>query len=222
MLPKFFELAAFVISAGGFGWGAVHLLKKGTPMYFRFYVYAAGCYVLEELWVIVNAYFGRGVLEGLLTVRLFGIFGCFSFILSANANVFDRIVDEGRRKAVLPAFAAPVLLTAIYVLYLALTWSKIGPLKAALGFLSVAPALPASYYSLKHLLIPPDSLNLISSIRPLNILSLLFFTAVYSFLLIYLFDIRLMTGIYDAFTAVLLAGIMICSERGASKWKMLI
>lgn len=74
-LIKAFELLAFDVSAKAFGYGAFHLFRKGKPKYFQLFVCAAGCYMLEELRVIVNSLLGSGSRDGLVTVRLFGFFG---------------------------------------------------------------------------------------------------------------------------------------------------
>ena len=71
---KLFEMLAFAISVIAFGYGVGAFYRQNTLRYFQLYVCAAGCYMLEELWVIVNSLFGNGSQDGLVTVRLIGFF----------------------------------------------------------------------------------------------------------------------------------------------------
>lgn len=65
---KILELLAFATSVVAFGYGAIHLFKKGVIDYFKHYIYATGCYMLEELWVIVNSLLGNGSQSATLAV----------------------------------------------------------------------------------------------------------------------------------------------------------
>ena len=117
-MATFLALVSFALATVAFCYGAYYLFRKELPKYFQLYVCAAGCYMLEELWVIVNSLLGDGVADGLITVRLIGFFGCLCFLLSANANQFDMVVDEGNdKKAKTLAFTAPTLLFALMVIY---------------------------------------------------------------------------------------------------------
>lgn len=116
--------------------------------------------MLEELWVIVNSLFGNGSEDGLVTVRLFGFFGCLCFMLSANMGEFDKVVDEKRdTKADFAALIAPAVLLVIYAIYAFAPANDGTTLVVVLGFISISPALPAAYLSLKHLLLPEDGMG---------------------------------------------------------------
>lgn len=166
---KLLELLAFAVSAAAFALGAAYRVRREMPKYYQLYVCAAGCYMLEELWVIVNSLLGNGSQDGLLTVRLFGFFGCLCFMLSANANEFDRMIDEGQNRRVrLLACAAPLLLLALFAFYAASPANTEPAGVTVAGFFSVSPALLASYYSLKHLLLPDDAMGFLKITRGLN------------------------------------------------------
>lgn len=220
---KILETLAFFVSAAAFGVGVLTLLKKDAPRFFKLYVCAAGCYILEELWVIVNALLGSGAQDGLVTVRLFGFFGCLCFMLSANANEFDRIVDEGKnKKEALMALAAPVVLIALYAAYVVFQANTHTLSTSIIGFLSIAPALPAAYYSLKHLLLPEDAMGFLRCTRGIDIVSLAFYAANYLYPLLNLFCPELVMSVYDVVIALLLSVIVLMCGKGAKKWKTLI
>ena len=88
------EVTAFAFSVAAFVYGVLHILRKNAPNYFKLYVFAVGCYMLEELWFIVFFFLANSTYDGIVTVRLFGVFGCLCFMLSSNANEFDKLVDE--------------------------------------------------------------------------------------------------------------------------------
>lgn len=222
MTVKILELAAFFVSAAALCFGAVRLLKNEAPKYFKFFVCAEGCYVLEELWVIVNSLFGNGAQDGLVTVRLFGLFGCFCFMLSANVNEFDRVVDDGENtRARLMALAAPAALTAIFALYAFSSKNTLPQSADILGFLSISPALLVSYFDLKHLLLPRDAMGYLETIKGIDILSLAFFAGNYIYPSAELDFSRVAMSVYDLVLALMLAVILIMCERGAKKWKAL-
>lgn len=222
-MVKIHELLAFAVSAAAFGWGAYHLFRKGTPKYFQLYPCAASCYMLEELWVIVNALLGNGSQDGLVTVRLFGFFGCLCFMLSANANGLDKLVDEGtHRKAKAIAFIAPVILLILYALYLFSPANTRSAASNVIGFLSISPALPAAYLNLKHLLLPEDEMGFLKLTRKIDIASLVFYAANYVYPLIDLHCPKTIMSVYDLILAVMLFGQILLCEKGAVKWKTLI
>lgn len=222
-MAKLFVLLAFAVSAAAFGYGAYHLFRKDRPKYFQLYVCAAGCYMLEELWVIVNSLLGNGSQDGLATVRLVGFFGCLCFMLSANANEFDKVVDDGTdQRAKVLALIAPAALLVPFAFF---AFSPVNTESAAvivIGFLSISPALFAAYFSAKHLLLPEDALGFLRITRGIDILALVFYAANYVYPLAYLYCPGTVMSIYDLLLAGMLFGMIVLCRKGAEKWKALI
>ncbi len=221
-MTKIFELLAFSITVAAFGYGAFHIFRKEIIDYFKFYICAIGCYMLEELWFIVNSLLGSSSRDGLLTVRLVGYFGCLCFMLSANAKTFDKVVDEGKnKKARISALIAPAGLIALYA---AFAFSPINADSAAriiIGFVSICPALFASYYNLKHLLLPEDAMGFLRITRSINVLALVFYAANYIYPLINLYFSKTIMSVYDLALAVVLLALAILCKKGVVKWKAL-
>ena len=220
---KILELLAFAVSAAAFVYGAFHLFRNEVPKYFKLYVCAAGCYMLEELWVIVNSLLGNGSQDGLVTVRLVGFFGCLCFMLSANANEFDKVVDEGRSKSAKAwALIAPFDLLALYGLFAFAPANTGSAVSTVIGLLSISPALFAAYLSLKHLLLPEDAMGFLRATKGIDILALIFFAANYIYPAAFLYLPNTVMGGFDIILAGMLFGILVLCRRGAIKWKALI
>lgn len=220
---KVSELIAFSISVISLVFGYISLHKEKMPRYFQQYVCAVGCYMLEELWVIVNSLLGNGAENGLVTVRLFGFFGCLCFMLSANAHEFDKLVDEGtalRKK--IPALLAPAELLALFAVYVIMPAEGKTVFRVMCAFICLSPALFASYFSLKHLLLPNDAMGYLEAIRGIDILALVFYTANFAYSIAYECFSNIIMGIYDIFLAVILLAIVIQCRKGARKWNTLI
>ena len=218
-MSRVFELSAFAVAAAAFTVGALRLFRKGIPKYFKLYVCAAGCYMLEELWVIVNLLLGNGGQDGLVTVRLFGFFGCLCFMLSANANEFDLVVDDGQnRKARLLSLVAPAALMMMYALYVFSPANTKPVATDIVGLLSISPALFAAWYSLKHLLLPEDAMGFLSAIKGIDIAALVFYAANYLYPHADLYCSKTVMAIYDLALAVMLFAVMMLCMKGAKKW----
>lgn len=220
---KIIESAAFLVSVTAFGYGAYRLFRREIPKFFKLYVCATGCYMLEELWVIVNSLLGNGGQDGLLTVRVFGFFGCLCFMLSANAGGFDKAVDEKKnKKAKLFALIAPVGLLALYSLYAFSPANDRTALVVAIELISISPALPAAYLSLKHLLLPEDEMGFLRLTRGINITALIFYAVNYAYPFADLYCPRTVMSIYDLTLGFMIFAIVLLCGMGADKWKTLI
>lgn len=217
------ELLAFAISVISFVYGMFYLFRKGKPKYFQLYVCATGCYMLEELWSIVHVLFGNGNQGGLLTVRVLGFFGCLCFMLSADANEFDRIVEERKnRKARILALIAPVLLLVLYAIYAFSPLNTRSAVVVIAGFVCISPALVGAYFSTKHLLLPKDEMGFLKSTNWIDALSLVFYTANCGYPLLYLHTSENVLGIYDMILAGMLFTMIVLCKKGAAKWETFI
>lgn len=218
-----FEAAAFFISLIALIYGIRGVIKYEIPMYFRLPVAAVGCYVLEELWVIVNTIFGN--YGSFITVRLFGVFGFFCFLLCANTGGIDKTLDEDcerNKKARIVALAAPVLLLALFSI---LTFNKFrsnGISHILLSYLVFAPAFPSSYYNLKHLLIETDGAGFLKCVRGCDVLCLVIYCCNLIYLINYPENLLVLIYITDIIMALLVLTLTVLSVRGGKKWKAML
>lgn len=216
MQDMIFGLVSFLIAEFAFGFGAVRLFKKRIPMYLQLLVCAAGCFALQQLSCIMNLW--CGVTES-VSVGMLGIFGCNFFLLSANFGTLDKIVDDGRGSKKARAFAviAPVIMAALSAA--AFLFRTDGDLFCAVAWLAMLlPALPASYFNLKHILLPTDPFGFLRATAPCNIAALCFyiFTAVYVILSAEAGSIA--GGICSVLMSLSVLALSLCAVRGASRW----
>ena len=126
------------------------------------------------------------------------------------------------RRAAWFALAAPMLLAVPLFLYMRGEIAAAHPIGAVIVFLVVCPALPASYYNLKHLLLPMDAAGLLRAARPTDIISL----AIYVFNFVFLFDAVQTTDLLfklgTVLLALLMAALVFFCERGARQWAKLL
>ena len=211
-------ILSLLIAVFAFGWGAGKLFKKGTPLYWQLYICAAGCFALRQLSETVNILCG---IQGNISVGMLGIFGCNFFLLSANYGTLDKVVDDGgaeNKSARRLALLAPAVLAALIALVF-FAWRKNDPLCGALWLLMLLPMLPASYFNLKHLLMPLDAFELLRATRPCNLAALGFYllSALYA-----VFRALGKTAAAGGVSVVLSASMLFlvsAAIRGAKKWK---
>lgn len=132
-----FESVAAAISLMAFVLGIVLSAKKDSTTFMKTILWASGCYFLEELWVIVNFLFGTGKEFGLLTVRLFGFFGCFAFLfagyrLEPYARLFRKSFEWG---------IVSGLLFIGFAVFAVCTYPVVSVFAAICGGLSLLPAI---------------------------------------------------------------------------------
>ena len=211
-------ILSLLIAVFAFGVGAGRLFKKGTPMYWQLYICAAGCFALRQLSETVNFLCG---LQGNISAGMLGIFGCNFFLLSANYGTLDKVVDDGgaeNKPARRLALLAPAVMAALVTLVF-FVWSKKDIVCGVLWLLVLLPVLPASYFNMKHLLLPLDDFELLRATRPSNLVSLGFYLLSALYGLLCALGNTALAGV----TSVLLSASMLflvrAAIRGAKIWK---
>ena len=211
-----FGLASFLVAAFAFGYGAAKLFKKKKPMYLQILVCAAGCFAIQQLSYVVNIWCD---VTAAANIGMFGIFGCNFFLLSANFGTLDKIVDDGRGsgKARAISIIAPVVM-AVLGIAVFLSWKDKDMFCAVMWLIMLLPALPASYYNLKHILLPTDPFGFLSATRSCNVAALVlyFVMAVYAF-----FSASagvILCGCSSVLMSLSVLCLALCAVKGAEKW----
>ena len=208
-----FGLVSFLTAAFAFGYGAVKLFKKKKPMYLQLLVCAAGCFALQQLSYVVNIWCG---VTAAVSIGMLGIFGCNFFLLSANYGTLDKIVDDGKgsRKARAISVIAPVIM-AVLAVFVFLSWKDKDLFCAVMWLVMLLPALPASYFNLKHILLPIDPFELLRATRPCNIAALVFYvvTAAYA-----ICSAVGKGGVLSVLMSLSVLALSLCAGKGAEKW----
>ena len=213
-----FALASFLIAAFAFGFGAGKLFKKKKPMYLQILVCAAGCFAIQQLSYVVNIWCD---VTAAVSIGMFGIFGCNFFLLSANFGTLDKIVDDGRGTGRARAISviAPVIMAALAVAAF-LSWKGKDMFCAVMWFVMLVPALPASYFNLKHILLPMDPFEFLRATKPCNISALVFYAVTAAYVICSASQNNTVSGILSVLMSVSVLGLSLCAVKGASRWEI--
>ena len=211
-----FAIASFLIAAFAFGFGAARLFKRKKPMYFQLLVAAAGCFALQQLSYLVNIWCE---VAAAASVGMLGIFGCNFFLLSANFGTLDRIVDDGRgtRRARTAAVIAPVVTAALSIIAF-FSWKGKDLFSAVMWLLMLLPAVPASYFNLKHILLPMDPFEFLRATKPCNIAALVFYAVTAVYVIGSAEAGSTISGILSVAMSLSALSLSLCAVRGAEKW----
>ena len=156
----------------GFIYSLIKFFKPKQALYKKMVGCALGCMFIERLYGLVQ-YLITAEVSQFFQVGSFGTIGCYMFLFSANYGAIDSLVDDGSpelKKYRRIAFAAPLAAAAAAILIL-LSFSLPGrTIICAIEELFVGAA---SYFSLKHLIIPKQYSDILSGLRPFHAVCLL-------------------------------------------------
>lgn len=128
---------------------------------------AVGCIALGRMYQLVKMATG-GRIEGEFQLGILGVLGCMMFFFSANFGLMDKIADDGStelRKYRLAAFAAPALSLAIFLSWICFS-DVVPPIEIPAG-VATAFIMSASYFNLKHFLLPDVNCGYTDHYNPL-------------------------------------------------------
>ncbi len=211
-----FGLASFLVAMLAFVFGTVKLFRKKKPLYLQLLICAVGCFALQQLSYIVNLWCG---VTAAVSIGMFGIFGCNFFLLSANYGTLDRIVDDGKgsKKARIGAIAAPLLMVSLAISAF-FAWRSRDLLCAFMWLLILFPALPASYFNLKHILLPVDPFAFLRATKPCNVAALVFYTVTAIYAIGSAVWSSRIVGALLVLMSLSVLGLSICAVKGAERW----
>lgn len=201
---------------------AGRLIRQKIPMYYKMPMGAVCCFALQLLSSIVNEACGASFF-GDAGVGAFGIFGGFCFLLSANFGQLDSLVDDGSgsKKARMLALAAPVIHAVPIAALLFTLDSEITVFNKLLFVVILLPILPASYFCLKHLLLPVDAFGFLRSSRLYNITVLAEGLLYICYLRALMSDSDIYQNIGSVVTAVSVFCLVLSCRKGVKIWKQL-
>lgn len=210
------DLISFLITSLSFGYGAFNLFRKKKPLYFQLLICAAGCFALEQLSSIVRHLCD---ISDPFSIGMLGIFGCNFFLLSANFGTLDKIVDDGTnsKKARILAFLAPILISVL-TFRVFLIWDKANLIEALIWVFLLIPSLPASYYNLKHLLLPLDPFGFLKATKLCNFAALGFYLSSILYAEASASPENVICGIFSILMSFTMLILTISAVKGVKKW----
>lgn len=202
----------------GFIYGAMKFFKPREAVYAQMIALAVGCAAFGRLYQVVRLLTVGDMFNG-FQLGVFGVIGSLLFLFSANFGAMDSLADDRSVKFLkyrLISLAAPVAALVLYILFVLLT-DLPGSVKIASALVTVF-VMQASYFHLKHLIIPDVDLGIIKCLRQYNLLAL-----IYTFLCmaeIVVIGLKTEIGILivEALIGAVLIGVVISAERGIKKW----
>ena len=169
------SVLANVILLSSAGLGGFWFIARKSPLYFRILALATMCYATVATYRMLY-HFCYGTYFQAPGITFLGFFGCFLFLFSANFGQFDSFIDD-RSKAFqsyrLIALIAPAVLFVFVVLYALTAKDRIPTTSLVWALIGFAPAVPASYYNLKHLIMPDMGYSFTGGVRLCNLFALL-------------------------------------------------
>ena len=216
-------LANIITCAGalvGFVYGAFRFFHPKAAVYTQMVTFACLVILFGRLYQII-----RIVTVGELAERfhlgVLGMIGSILFLFAANFGVMDSLVDDGSkelRKYRLIPLAAPALVLAAWLAIFCFADDSI-PTKIVTGVISVCVML-ASYFNLKHLIIPDVAFGVIRSIRQYNLLALIYEFLCFAEMIAQIRNREIITLIVGILAGILLPFIILSVDRGGKKWSV--
>ena len=212
------NIVTFAGAFGGFLFGAVRFFRPKAAVYAQMITLASGCMAAGRLYQVIRI---LTVGDGLdrFHLGLLGVIGCLLFLLSANFGVMDAIADDGskknRRYRLIPLIA-PLLAAGIWLVFF-----LIPDLSMTVRLASLAVTLfviGASYYNLKHFLIPDVENGVIRCLRPYNLLALILEFLFPAEMIFMSRDMACLTLAAGILTGAVLPAVVISVDRGIQRW----
>ena len=207
-----------ICAFAGFIYGIVKFFKPRKAVYAQMIALAVGCVAFGRLYQVVRLVTGGDMFNG-FQLGVFGVVGSLLFLFSANYGAMDSLADDKSKRFLkyrLISIAAPAAALAWYILFILLT-DLPKSVKIASALVTVF-VMAASYFHLKHLILPDVDHGVIKCLRPYNLLAL-----IYAFLCLAETNvIGLGNEIGILIAGILIGGVqigvVISVERGMKKW----
>ena len=216
-----FLIANIITLAGalvGSVYGAIRFFRPRAAIYPQMITLASGIIVFGRLYQIIRIVTISDVLEH-FHLGILATIGSLLFLFAANFGAMDTLADDGsaefRKYRIIP-LAAPAVVIAVYLtLFYFAHQPKLT--KVIAGFISVIVAA-ASYYNLKHLIIPDVDFGVIRCLRQYNLLALVYECLCMADIVAQSRELEIATLIIGILTGVILPLIIISVDKGVQKW----
>lgn len=212
-------IIACLIAVAGFIYAGFAMGKKKIALYFSLLIFAAGCFALQQIAMLVATACN---VSSALNIGRAGLLACNLFLVSANYGSLDSIVDDGSRENV-PAKNKGKVAAVIFIIVLAIYFMVAIKTKLYLAVINTVLMIPAIfgvYYNVKHILMPTDALGLLKATRRCDLAALSF----YVYNVIYIFALSFNSQILYSISMILISlslfALSIFAVKGAKEWSI--
>ena len=202
----------------GFVYGIVKYMNSDTPIFAKMVTLAPGCMAFGGLYQIIRIWIGRDITQE-FQLGYLAFIGSLLFLLSASCGSINKAVDNGGkefRKYRLIPLIAPVAIAAAYAVIAALF--EVTTLNKVTGSLVSVFAMLLSYISLKHLIWPADDTGLVKSLKPYNILTLVYALSCVAQMIVLTVGSELAALIVGIIVGIVLLLLVPAVGKGVKKW----
>ncbi|MBQ9384424.1 MAG: hypothetical protein IJT87_09310 [Ruminiclostridium sp.] len=172
-LVLYIDIAISVVALISFIFGLRKYVGRRKPLYATMIVFGVGCILLGRSYTVFRILAGMPVV-GIFHAGILGRVGVFAFFFSSNFGQVDSLVDDGSRSFIkyrIIAVSGILITAAIYALILL---SPAGLAEKISDGLAAAMIAPASYFHVKHIIIPDVDYGVVRCLRGFNTVALLF------------------------------------------------
>ncbi len=215
-MSLYLNLAMTICALFGMTLGGIYYLAPRKPLYASMIVLGVACIALARFYQFARLVTG---LEnaGIFQLGVLGIVGTFAFFFSSNYGQIDSLVDDRSKEFFryrLIAWIGPVV-----VLILFLFAAKDAFLSSKISYAMVSVAIgAASYFHVKHLLIPDVDYGVVHCLRRFNAVALLYgFLCMLEMIAMenYLEGMILVVGVLQCVVSILIVPTM---DKGVKQW----
>jgi len=210
-------IVMLLFSGVSFGIGVRKFFAKKVALFNILITSAIGCFMLGKLYELVNLYAG-GSINVVFNVGMLATVGGFLFLFSASYAQMDGLVDDRSKlltKYRLLSLIAPIVILALYIPVFSSNLDIKVKITTFIIFLFIAQA---SYFNLKHLIIPDISYGIIDSIRTYSLMVLILEFLTASQLLFDRLGNQKLWAITSLLIAIAYPCVLIAMDRGSKKW----
>lgn len=208
---------SFICAGAAFAYGAYKYIRPKRPLYIQMIVMGVGCIMLGRLYQFLRILTGSSISDR-AQLGMLGAAGAFAFFFSANFGQVDSLVDDGSsvfKKYRTAAIIAPVCIALLYLGFV-LTDVSLG-FKISMGLVCLF-IMAASYYHLKHLMIPDVDYGVVRCQRKYNALALAYALLYIPSQIALVTEHEPVTMALDIVMGVISVLIVIAADRGAKQW----
>ena len=203
---------------GGFVFGALRFFRPKAAIYPQIVTMASGVIVFGRLYQIIRIVTINDVLEH-FHLGILATIGSLLFLFTANFGAMDSLVDDGsaalRKYRVIP-LCAPVFIMAIYLsLFYFADQPTLTKVIAGIVFAIIGAA---SFYNLKHLIIPDVDYGVIRCLRQYNLLALVYECLCMADIIAQSRESEIAALVIGILTGAILPLIIASVDRGVKQW----